>query len=72
MRSLYKDPKGEKVFSNGINGAAANQSSLGSLPNIFEKVKITALEKRIASLEELLQQNNLVLLLLIYTNFNLS
>ena len=57
MRSLYKDPKGEKVFdAHQFNGPVASQS-LGSQPNLYEKVKVTALEKRIATLEQLLQQN---------------
>ena len=55
MVSLYKDPKGEKVFDNKILAVATQ--SLGSLPNIYEKTKIPILEKRIATLEQMLQQN---------------
>ena len=56
MVSLYKDPKGESVFDQNQGLTIASQS-LGSQPNIYEKAKISVLEKQIATLEQMLQQN---------------
>ena len=60
MVSLYKDPKGEKVFDSQGNGGGASQS-LGSQPNIYEKVRISVLEKKITMLEQLLKQSDRVI-----------
>ena len=60
MVSLYKDPKGEKVFDTQGNAGPGASQSLGSQPNIYEKVRITVLEKKIAMLEQLLQQSDRV------------
>ena len=44
------------MFDHHSNGIVATHS-LGSQPNIYEKVKIQALEKRIATLEQRLKEN---------------
>ena len=62
MVSLYKDPKGEKVFDSQGNGGGGASQSLGSQPNnIYEKVRITVLEKKIAMLEQRLEQTDRVI-----------
>ena len=57
MTSLYKDPKGEKIFVDNEKSFTELPSNPSTATQPSERGKMATLERRIIELERLLQEN---------------